>query len=239
MPLDTLTLTDIASGGQTGAATRTTGRVDAHAWQREMERAQTKDWFQGAVEYKQHRATTPSAATTTATSLHGEPVTAGTSSASAMSAAAQRVAIQSIRLGLGAEGSLMSAVGPGMGVGQAFPIAFDPVLPTVSGQQGATRQTSTAAAGREPDSGRDEMPMRLHVEVGESGARLWIGTAASTNEQVEQVVAEIRRRLAERGIALASVTCNGKPLQETLSGRAETTRPAPYSEEGIIYGIDR
>ncbi|MWL90521.1 hypothetical protein [Cupriavidus sp. SW-Y-13] len=245
MPLDASSLADIAAGTQAGGAARGNGTpVDSRAWQREMERAQTQDWFQGAVAYRQHGMAAQADDAHPADAVGTAAPSAGTT-VRALSATVQHVAIQAIRLGLGtaelATPPASTQIAPALAWQASLdtPNAVQPAAkdPPVAARAASAASITSPSLQRDQDG--DDLPMRLHVEVDESGARLWIGMTAPTNEQIEQAVSEVRRRLAERGIALAGVTCNGKAWQQNLSAHADTAQPAPYSKEGVIHGIDR
>lgn len=247
-PLDTLALTDAATATMRGPASR--AGSDAGSWRREMERAQTQDWFRGAVAYAEHgaggaqgvmaeRAAEPTALP------HRHAEMAGT-----ITASAQRVAMQAMRIGLEAGAFVTAPLEAGAEAGGSSGTQGQTVVATPEAMRAAATGTPAAhpageggwlariGTGQAGDAS-EALPLRLHLEVDEAGARLWVGTTAASGEQIDQAVAEVRRRLAMRGITLTDVTCNGKPWNQNLTAHTDVARRAHYPTEEENHGIDR
>ena len=218
---------------------------DAAAWQREMERAQTQDWFQGATRYSGRLLAEPEAASrSTVVGVPGcQPSADGTLTAS------RHLAMQALRLDLAA--SADSDTRPAQQKEWPVPPEARGYVGQWVRPVGASTQDPAATAVRASTEGRmplgampesvdhgveGAVPMRLHLEIGEEGGRLWIGAAQTDPEQIAQAVAYVRQRLAARGIGLADVVCNGKSWNRNLTARAAQAPQVNYPIEGEHNG---
>lgn len=221
---------------------------DAAAWQREMERAQTQDWFQGAAHYEgRNLAEQEGALRSTRMEASGcRP------QMSSVLATSRQLAMQALRLDLAAgagsvEVQTQGQKGPSSAGGEThFAQAVKQTVPTA--QVAAVAAIRSPAQGRLPPGGIPEsphaaaegtVPLRLHLEIGDQGGCLWIGAAQADPEQIAQAVAYVRQRLAARGIALVDVVCNGKSWNGNLTTRAELAQRVNYPIEGEHNGNGR
>lgn len=221
---------------------------DAAAWQREMERAQTQDWFQGAAHYE-GRALAEREGALRSTTMEASGCQPQMSSALATS---RQLAMQALRLDLAAgAGSVEVQTQPQKGPSPAggethFAQTVNQAVTTA--QVAAVAAMRSAAQGRLPPGGIPEsphaaaegtVPLRLHLEIGGQGGCLWIGAAQADPEQIAQAVAYVRQRLAARGVALVDVVCNGKSWNGNLTTRAALAQRVNYPIEGEHNGNGR
>lgn len=233
-------LSALQSRGLPVADGATPGADQRLAWQREMERAQSRDWFNGALRYDGR----PLAAGAQTAGPAGHGAVRG---ALAQVPAAQWLAVRARPEVAGDTARYLSAVA-------ALPPAphAGEVSATVSGltaEHESSARTTTfdwgragplgdtpaltpgaASAGSVADPGGSSVldvaaaagvaPLRLHLEMHDDGARLWIGAPFATALQIDQAIAEVRRRLLASGTALVGVICNGKPWDASRSDDA-------------------
>lgn len=204
------------------------------AWQLEMEKAQTQQWFHGAV--------APGAAT----ALPARGASADTPQGGLRKDAQERAA---------------APRSPAAGVELAprpfaspSPHSYSAILPALQGPSPATaagasawqpgapasRNEATAslrAAPLQPHAQPvpDDRPaVRVHVEESPQGLRVWFGIpgeAAAVAARAQAVLAELRRELP--GHRLALVVCNGTPLlqQEAADAPLPSLPVPPHSQE--------
>jgi hypothetical protein len=77
-----------------------------------------------------------------------------------------------------------------------------------SGGEDAFRPADPCAASLDGP----RQPVRLHVQWGDTGAALWLGLDAAFADQAPAIARQLQRALADAGMRLASVTCNGAEL---------------------------
>lgn len=244
--LDLLIQPDVPLAGTSNAAA---SRVSKEAWQNEMERAQAQQWFKPALNYRQHAATATAALPATP---DGKPAAAEVRLD--LASVTRGVAMQSVRLGpdfANATGARLDA--PASRPLEATQAALDTAfarpsrlgVPGRSGMPLAAPGDFAALASVRDVAAKSAgvlQPVRIHLETGAEGAHLWIGASMGATKQIRQAVAEVRRRLDERGIALTGITCNGKPWQDdqTAAGAQIAQRQDhPDLMEGAPDGIDR
>jgi len=228
-----------------GAEVTSPSAGDAAAWQREMERAQTQDWFQGATHYSGRLL----AEQAVASRLMVAEVPERQPSADGTLTASRQLAMQALRLGLAASTDFAAMQvqrqewSVSNGVGGYVDQSVKPMPPSA--------RAATVTTVRSPAEDRiaqgvlsqgadfeaeGAVPMRLHLEISEAGGHLWIGTAQADPEQIAQAVAYVRQRLAARGIGLADITCNGKSWNGNLTPSAEQASRVNYPIEGERNG---
>lgn len=227
-----------AAGQDLVAAPGRRAGVD-RGWQLEMERAQARQWFHGAIgqgsaprpEIRVQQPAgaqllqapvqddAPHARATGAAAATGE--TGETPASAPHHAAGSRVltarsvaAVPEL-----AWGSALQAIPRGV------PLHDQAVQP---GQRlAAAANTPTVPAGLQPQP----MPVSLHVEEGPAGLRVWLGVAGDAAEaaaRAQSVLQELRRECARTGQRLALVVCNGEPLFEQAADGG-SGRPADVS----------
>lgn len=221
---------------------------DTAAWQREMERAQTQDWFQGAAHYGSGTLAERGGALRP-TAMKASGCQPQMSSALATS---RQLVMQALRLDLAASAESVALQtqghkGPAPAGGETYfaqsvketvpaaqAAAVTAMRPTVQGR------LPPGAIPESPDLGAEgTVPMRLHLEIGDEGGCLWIGAAQADPEQIAQAVAYVRKRLAARGVALVDVVCNGKSWNGNLTTRAAHAQRVNYPIEGEHNGNGR
>lgn len=221
---------------------------DAAAWRREMERAQTQDWFQGATHYSGR----PLAEQAVASHSPVVEVQGRQPSADGTLTASRQLAMQALRLDLAAsrDSAAMQAqrqewflpTGLGGYVDQSvkpMPTSVRDAAVTAVRLPVEDRIAQGVLFQGTDFEAEGAVPMRLHLEISEAGGHLWIGAAQADPEQIAQAVAYVRRRLAARGIGLADITCNGKSWNGNLAPRAEQAPRVNYPIEGERNGNGR
>ena len=90
-----------------------------------------------------------------------------------------------------------------------------------------------AACGRKPEEilpGGDEslvldrtatptLPVRVHAEESPDGVRVWIGVDRALLAKAPFISAEVQRSIAQRGVRILSLTCNGQPIANTTESK--------------------
>lgn len=226
----------------TAASRSTEPGLASEGWQREMERAQAQEWFLGALTYRQHDIATHAAGTVRPDAIAAASPSVPAAGSDTVSLAARHIVMQALRFGADPGSRLAPGTGALAGyeaMGQGMGLQADSTKTGSPGVRVAGKVVDSDPAATLPEPATDPLPMRLHIEIGEAGGRLWVGTTASSVEQIEQAVAEVRRRLSERGIPLTGVTCNGKPWNQNLAMREYATTQTQYSLEENNHGIDR
>jgi hypothetical protein len=194
-------------------ATRPRTSSDGGNWTRQLEQAQTWNWFHGAL------AKPPPAVTPWQTRQSSEDVLAsraalllpsydpapvrGTTSAPVHQA---RVADASII----PTGSVAHGSGHAVGVANADckAPAMDVADPT--SESGEPQRAANAHA---PEASDD--PVRVHVESGQGEVAVWLGIDGTPDfiaARAAALLSELRHELASTGRRLAVFVCNGKPV---------------------------
>ncbi|WP_423199792.1 MULTISPECIES: hypothetical protein [unclassified Cupriavidus] len=236
-------------GPLAGTSNAAAARVSKEAWQSEMERAQAQQWFKPALNYRQHAATAMAALPA---KPDGRPAAAEVRLDPGR--ATQGLAIESVRLALDlADVTAARADAPASHPLESTQVALDPAFAQQSrlgvpgrGGMPLAAPGDVAALASVPEVAAKAAgvlrPVRIHLETGAGGAHLWIGANTGATDQILQAIAEVRRRLDERGIALTRITCNGKPWhdnQTAAGARIAQRQDHPDFMEGAHDGIDR
>ena len=76
-------------------------------------------------------------------------------------------------------------------------------------------------------------PVRVHVEWGSDGVRLWLGLSAEALSQQQWIAQQLRHWVASQGGRVAALFCNGQQMDV-----AETEVKALRSDCGVHLGFD-
>ena len=206
-------------------------------WQLEMEKAQTRQWFHGAIgegaDVKDDARPRPPAGGTELSrdgGGHGtQPQAAPARSASVLVGATAAAApapapLQALR------NSAEAATRPASTTSDA--LAWRAALQVRPGATAALQRTAPAIHA-EAATGTEAKPadVRLHVEEGTDGLRVWFGLAgdgAAVAARAGALLAELRRECSAGGQRLALVVCNGETLfEEPVDTPAPIVFPHP------------
>jgi hypothetical protein len=78
--------------------------------------------------------------------------------------------------------------------------------PAAQSSTGATARPQTASATDVPE------PLRLHAEWSAQGVRIWLGADAQAGGAAPALAPQLVRWLAQQGVALLSLVCNGRTV---------------------------
>lgn len=211
------------------------------AWQREMERAQTRDWFRHDGAPAQSPAAVPETALATLTSCAADAPRAAARPPMPWADIGARLAAQRL------VPDAMGTAAPRMAVDDAVPrdsplpsLATAPVVPTPTstaitpGDDGTTVNARRSAAPVRTNAahlaahvsaqlGSPRSPVRVHVQWHGDTAQVWIGLDAAAALSSTDVVKAVTRWLHDQGQQAGRITCNGVAVD--LSASAAGERP--------------
>ena len=220
------------------------------AWQLAMEKAQTRQWFHGAI------GQGPAAQRDVPAQLparNGAPSPAARSQAFQPDAAVVPMDVAQQEPGGCAHAASRPRSGvavpaPNAGAARAVATTSDVlawrsalqarlgVQPVIQRAVAAYHAEATARADIDPAAAAPAAPVRVHVEDGPEGLRVWFGLAGEGPAMAARariLLAELRRECDSAGQRLALVVCNGETLFEMpADGDLPQPRPVfPHPQE--------
>ena len=209
------------------------------AWQREMERAQTRDWFRHDGAPSQSPAAAPETALATSTSgVAAAPLAAALPPMPWIDIGARLAAQRLVPEATRSDASRMAMAGA-LPSDSAPPLqATAPVARTSAsaavtpGDDGATVDARRSAAHMRPDAaylaahvsaqlGSARSPVRVHVQWHGDTAQVWIGLDAAAALSSTDVAKAVTRWLRHQGQQAGRITCNGVAVDLSASAAGE------------------
>lgn len=231
--------------------------ADQQAWQREMERAQMNGWLNNSLTGSARQAPdlSENSADDAGLGMMKQPPTSpffsvahsllSVTPLSARESAPVAPALYTASAG-GSEGSDVRMTGGNLQ--QRLMARIESLFSTETGWDGeasshamAVRAAASRTLQAEPlpvVDGRVSSP-RISLELVGDDARLWLGISASddlSETDLARIVSEARSMLAEDGVRLQEVMCNGKPLQTGLENIAVAGKKEASSFIGFSDG---
>lgn len=206
------------------------------AWQLEMEKAQTQQWFHGAVppgaatalQARFRSGATPQGGT------HGAPQGGAAASVPHAAGGVPMPALAASAPSHHRFPAVLQALqGQGSAAVACTAPAWQPGAPVVRNEAAPPLRAAPLQPQAQPVAG--EAPaVRVHVEESAQGLRVWLGIpgeAAAVAARAQAVLAELRRELP--GQRLALVVCNGVPLlqPEAADAQLPPLPVPPHSQE--------
>ena len=229
----TTTATAVPSQAPRGTGTRTGDGPARDAWQREMERAQARDWFRGAVadttaapaETHTRRGAAAQARPHMARARLPQAPVAFTTVSPPPTAAIPADPEQS---GHTAWARPPLADGDDTSAGSTAA----PDAQTHTNRRTVDDRVRTAIAPRRAlentTPGRDAQPVRAHVEWHGDTAHVWIGIDARGAAQLTAIAEAVVQRLRDQGLRIGRLVCNGteQPVPASTPSNPSTTSDA-------------
>lgn len=241
MTITTTTATAVPSQAAHGTGTRTGDGPARDAWQREMERAQARDWFRAAAvdttaapaETHNHRGASAQArphvararlpqapvAWTTATSLPPSAIPAPTDPQQSGHTAWARPPMADDD-----DTSAGSTVAPNAQVQTHRRAVGDRVRTAIAPQH--THEDTTP--------GHHAPPVRAHVEWQGDTAHVWIGIDGRGAAQLTAIAAAVVQQLRDQGLRVGRLVCNGTEHPVPAS---TTAHPSTTSDADVVVHI--
>jgi hypothetical protein len=213
----------------TGGTGRGTGEAPARdAWQREMERAQARDWLRPAATEAAVSTRPATASRGAATNPHAPPAPARPPQAPVAWMAAPETVVPTTAMHRGDSTTAAPALRPHAMHTASASIAPDAAAPpsrhVIEARIRTAAPSSTAPARvvSGAPSGQDPVPVRTHIEWQADAAHVWLGVDAQGAEQLATIARAVVQRLNDHGIRVARLVCNGIDLPVSASTRSPT-----------------
>lgn len=256
MRVDDLPLPSAARAeASSNPATRETG--DGHdllAWQREMERAQARDWFHEALPA---HAVEAAARRTGGDSIPaGRPAEAGSTGrprpapsarmadedrhvdaheapfapprSTSADAMRPRTAFGAADPRATTDASPEALTPPALGLTRAANVATPMTQQVVQAHHPSSRQMTGPAA--EVERRIDPLPIRVHLEGDEAAVTVWLGVDAKAAGELAPLQQAIGRWLLAAGYGATTWICNGKPVPAPALHPSGDAGPADSTE---------
>ena len=239
MTITTTTATVVPSQAPRGTGMRTGDGTEREAWQREMERAQARDWFRGAA------ADTPAAPAETHTrrgaAAQARPHMARACLPQAPVAWTTVTPLPPAAIPADPEQSGHTAWARPPSADGDDTFAGSTAAPdalTHTDRRTVDDRVRTAIASRRAIEntipGRDAPPVRAYVEWQGGTAHVWIGVDARGSAQLAAIAEAVVQRLRDQGLRIGRLVCNGTehPMPASI-----TSNPSTTSEADVVVHI--